>query len=166
MPFDNPFSRSLGITHLPASERFACPRASRQSRERCRGNLISIAGFFSFFQIGSGPYPLHPRNRGAGASWGLCGFQRTRRRFDPSGHRVERQVHRRFAGNSSTRPTACARIATRRGCAVGLERPYRSPLASKSLMDVSIKEAIAANDEFIKELQRIGNAARGITLQE
>jgi hypothetical protein len=33
-------------------------------------------------------------------------------------------------------------------------------------MDVSIKEAIAANDEFIKELQRIGNAARGITLQE
>jgi hypothetical protein len=72
MPFDNPFSRSLGITHLPASERFACPRASRQSRERCRGNLISIAGFFSFFQIGSGPYPLHPRNRGAGGSWGLC----------------------------------------------------------------------------------------------
>src|SRR5262249_6133616 len=27
---------------------------------------MSIAGFFSFFQIGSGPYPPTPRNRGAG----------------------------------------------------------------------------------------------------
>ena len=32
--------------------------------------------------------------------------------------------------------------------------------------DVSIKEAIAANDEFIKELERIRNAAQGITLEE
>src|SRR5262245_57275811 len=32
--------------------------------------------------------------------------------------------------------------------------------------DVSIKEAIAANDEFIKELERIRNAAQGLTLKE
>jgi hypothetical protein len=69
MPFDNPFSRSLGITHLPASERCACPRASRQSRERCRGNLISIAGFFHFSKSG----PVHtpytpPRGADAGRS--------------------------------------------------------------------------------------------------
>jgi len=39
----------------------------RSKRERLnRGNLMSIAGFFSFFQIGSGPYPPTPRNRGAG----------------------------------------------------------------------------------------------------
>ena len=33
---------------------------------------MSIAGFFSFFQVGSGPYPPTPRNRGPGASWSLC----------------------------------------------------------------------------------------------
>src|SRR6266699_54712 len=66
MPFDSPFSRSLEITHLTVSERCACPRASRQSRERCRGNLISLAGFFSFFQIGSGAYPLTPVIGGGG----------------------------------------------------------------------------------------------------
>jgi hypothetical protein len=32
--------------------------------------------------------------------------------------------------------------------------------------DVSIKEAIAANDEFIKELERIRNAAQGLTLEQ
>src|SRR5215475_10424348 len=32
--------------------------------------------------------------------------------------------------------------------------------------DVSIKEAIAANDEFIKELERIRNAAQGIALEQ
>jgi len=32
--------------------------------------------------------------------------------------------------------------------------------------DVSIKEAIAANDEFIKELKRIRNAAQGLTLRQ
>ena len=31
--------------------------------------------------------------------------------------------------------------------------------------DVSIKEAMAANDEFIKELERIRNAAQGLTLE-
>ena len=31
---------------------------------------------------------------------------------------------------------------------------------------VSIKEAIAANDEFIKELERIRNAAQGLTLKQ
>jgi hypothetical protein len=32
--------------------------------------------------------------------------------------------------------------------------------------DVSIKEAMAANDEFIKELERIRNAAQGLTLEQ
>src|SRR5262249_13568690 len=32
--------------------------------------------------------------------------------------------------------------------------------------DVSIKEAIKANDEFIKELERIRNAAQGLTLEQ
>ena len=32
--------------------------------------------------------------------------------------------------------------------------------------DVSIKEAIAANDEFIKELERIRNAAQRLTLEQ
>ena len=32
--------------------------------------------------------------------------------------------------------------------------------------DVSIKEAIEANDDFIKELERIRNAAQGLTLDE
>jgi len=32
--------------------------------------------------------------------------------------------------------------------------------------DVSIKEAIAVNDEFIKELERIRNAAQGLTLEQ
>ena len=32
--------------------------------------------------------------------------------------------------------------------------------------DVSIKEAIAANDEFIKELERIRNVTQGITLDQ
>jgi len=32
--------------------------------------------------------------------------------------------------------------------------------------DVSIKEAIAANDEFIKELERIRDAAQGLTLKQ
>jgi hypothetical protein len=32
--------------------------------------------------------------------------------------------------------------------------------------DVSIKEAIAANDAFIKELERIRNAAQGLTLDQ
>jgi len=31
---------------------------------------------------------------------------------------------------------------------------------------VSIKEGIAANDEFIKELERIRNAAQGLTLKQ
>ena len=32
--------------------------------------------------------------------------------------------------------------------------------------DVSIKEAMAANDEFVKELERIRNAAQGLTLEQ
>jgi hypothetical protein len=32
--------------------------------------------------------------------------------------------------------------------------------------DVSIKEAIEANDEFIKELERIRNAAQGLALEQ
>jgi hypothetical protein len=60
------------IQNLQILNSFAVPISSasaalvlghRGNRERCRGNLISLAGFFSFFQIGSGAYPYHPRPR-------------------------------------------------------------------------------------------------------
>jgi hypothetical protein len=57
MPFDNPFSRSLAITYLPASKLCACPRASRQSREMQRKFDFS-RGIFLFFSKSG---PVHTR---------------------------------------------------------------------------------------------------------
>ena len=48
------------------------------------------------------------------------------------------------------------------GAAAG---PSRQSVGFKEPDDVSIKEAIAANDEFINELERIRNAAQGLTLE-
>src|SRR5215472_15615718 len=44
-------------------------------------------------------------------------------------------------------------------------RKLLQSLGFKEPDDVSIKEAIAANDEFIKELERIRNAAQRLTLE-
>ena len=47
-----------------------------------------------------------------------------------------------------------------------LGRRLLQAIGFKEPDDVSIKEAMAANDEFIKELERIRNAAQGLTLEE
>jgi len=47
-----------------------------------------------------------------------------------------------------------------------LGRRLLQAIGFKEPDDVSIKEAMAANDEFIKELERIRNAAQGLTLEQ
>ena len=47
-----------------------------------------------------------------------------------------------------------------------LGRRLLKSIGFKEPDDVSIKEAIAVNDEFIKELERIRNAAQGLTLEQ
>jgi hypothetical protein len=53
---------------------------------------------------------------------------------------------------TSAKPAQCRKVLQ----SVGFDEPD----------DVSIKEAIAANDAFIKELERIRNAAQGLTLDQ